>query len=106
MLNWLRKKKIVQTGWSAGAYLTKDRIVVHSMSRTRNNVGWYNQPVFVVPNQASNDLLGERLREALAASTWDSLDDDSTDKNHPILREAGAVTWRDLEEQSKFVCIE
>jgi hypothetical protein len=106
MLHWLRRKKNAQTLWWAGAYLTDGRIVVHSRSGTRNNVGWYNQPVFAVPEGASNDLLGERLREALNASTLDSLEDDSQDKAHTILREAGAGTWRDLEDRSKLVSIE
>ncbi len=106
MFHWLRRRTIKQTAWSAGAYLTADRIVIYSMSRTRNNVGWYNQPVFVIPKEASNDLLGKRLRDALNASTWDSLEDDSQDKKHPIVCGAGARTWRQLEKSSRHACID
>lgn len=45
------------------------------------------------------------MRDALNASTWESLQDDSEDKKHPILREARARSWRDLEARSKCVCI-
>jgi hypothetical protein len=107
MLDWLRRKKrIVQTHWSAGAYFLEDRIVLHSMSRTSNNIGWYNQPVFAVPKDAPDRTVGECLRAALEASTWESQQDDSQYSTHPILREAGATTWPELEERSKFVIIE
>ena len=80
--------------------------MIHSMSRTFNNIGWYNQPVFGLAGDAPNGLVGERLREALEASTWDSQKDDSQDKKHPIFRETGTKNWRDLEETSRFVCID
>ena len=96
----------MQSSWHAGAYFANDRIVVHSQSRTRSGVGWYNQPVFLVPHDASSDLLGQHVREALNGSIWDSLNDDSQNAMHPIVRQAGAKNWRNLENRSKHVSIE
>jgi hypothetical protein len=106
VFRWLKKRQLVQDIWSAGAYLTPDRIVIHSMSRTRTGVGWYNQPVLAAPADASSDLLGQHMREALNACTWDSLKDDSEDTGHPMLQAAGVKNWRDLENTSKFAAIE
>lgn len=106
MFGWLTKKNIEQTGWSAGAYFIANRIVVYSMSRTYNNIGWYNQPVFGLEAEVKTNKLGESLRQVLNASTWYSRKDDSCEKHHPILREAGAKSWGDLENRGRFVTID
>jgi hypothetical protein len=106
MLGWFKRKQVEQTAWSAGAYWFGDRIVIHSESRTYNGVGWYNQPVFGLEANASARELGERLRQALNASTRDSREDDSRVKPHPIVTEAGARSFNHLDEGSKVVCVE
>ena len=103
MLNWLRKRHAPQTGWSANAYLTDDKIVLHSCSRTYNNRGWYNQPVFVCSADSEPATIGDFLRSALIGSVWDSRTDDSQLTPHPVYHEAGFDSWRSLERNSHMV---
>lgn len=103
---WYRSRKPPQTGWSANAYLTDARLVIHSCSRTHNHRGWYNQPVFGVSADAEPAFIGNRLLAALNASVWDSRIDDSQLSPHPILVAAGCRSWNDLERLSKLVNVD
>jgi hypothetical protein len=103
MLGKLFKRTVRQTGWSANAYLTDQTLVIHACSRTYNNRGWYNQPVFKVSPSSPPREIGERLRAALVASVWDSRKDDSQLQPHPVVREAGYETWKELEANSRHV---
>ncbi len=105
MFGWFKKQRLEQTEWTATAYLVKSRVVINSSSRTTNNIGWYNQPVFAVDIGESDARIGQLLRQALEASSWESAEDDSELKVHPILREADVPTWRKLGDQSKCVTI-
>jgi hypothetical protein len=103
MLNWLRKRVTPQTGWSANAYMTDDAILIHSSSRTYNNRGWYNQPVFVLSAESEPATIGEHLRSAICSSVWDSRIDDSQQSPHPVVQNAGFDSWRSLENNSHLV---
>ncbi|MDA8745941.1 hypothetical protein N9N28_15040 [Rubripirellula amarantea] len=103
MLNWLLQRNASQTGWSANVFLTDDTIVIHSCSRTYNNRGWYNQPVFSFPADSEPSTIGGFLRSALNSSVWDSQTDDSQLSPHPVYHEAGFDSWRSLEENSHMV---
>jgi hypothetical protein len=105
-MNWSRKRMPPQTGWSANAYMTGDRLVIHSCSRTYNNRGWCNQPVYRLPVQSDTSDIGSQLRAALDASVWDSRMDDSQLSPHPVAVEAGFTSWDDLEKNSRLVIIE
>lgn len=106
MLNWLRKRTPPQTGWSANAYMTADRLVIHSCSRTYNNCGWYNQPIYQLPVESDTTEIGNRLRAALDASAWDSRMDDSQLLPHPVVVAAGFKSWDTLEKNSRLVNID
>jgi hypothetical protein len=106
MFSWLRKKTSPQTHWCASAYMTNHRLVIHSCSRTYNNRGWYNQPVFPLAFPLDVAEIGARLRAALAASVWDSQTDDSDVTPHPVVLEAGYKSWDALEKHSRLVNVE
>ncbi len=95
-----------QTAWSSQGYYNNDRIVVHSESRTHNGVGWFNQPVYSMERGSGKAALGAIVREALGHSVWDSREDDSELKRHPILKHAKAKSWRDLERRYSHLWIE
>lgn len=81
-------------------------MVIHSCSRTANDIGWYNQPVFSLAVGSIPAAIGERLKQALIASVWDSREDDSALTPHPVVIEAGCKSWEALERQSRLVTIE
>lgn len=85
--------------------MTVDRLVIHSCSRTHNNRGWYNQPVFQLKIESDVSEVGNRLRAALESSVWDSRIDDSGIVPHPVVVAAGYRSWSTLEKSSKLVNI-
>ena len=106
MLNWLRKRTPLQTGWSASAYMTTGQLVIHSCSRTYNDRGWYNQPVYHLAVESDATDIGNRLRAALDASVWDSRTDDSQLSPHPAVVAAGFKSWDALQKNSRLVNID
>ena len=86
--------------------MTDQRLVIHSCSRTYNNIGWYNQPVFGLDKQSTPAAVGEHLRSALNASIWDSRSDDAELTPHPVVVDAGYKSWDALERHSQLVNVD